>query len=147
MYTTLRRMTVVFVMVLESSIFRQSFSMKVCNIRTCATSLSSYPLSFVFQVKLSVGIMVLGALIAGARDLSFDLKSYVAVLIYDISTAIYLGNSQFKPTTQTFPLPALRDTHHLGFSSYIEDREVNESQCLGSDVFQHATFTAPTGSS
>lgn len=36
--------------------------------------------------------MVLGALIAGARDLSFDLKAYVAVLVYDIATAIYLGN-------------------------------------------------------
>eukprot|EP01102_Stenamoeba_stenopodia_P013646 TRINITY_DN4459_c0_g1_i1.p1 TRINITY_DN4459_c0_g1~~TRINITY_DN4459_c0_g1_i1.p1 ORF type:complete len:327 (+),score=41.22 TRINITY_DN4459_c0_g1_i1:258-1238(+) len=69
MYTTLRRMTVMFVMLLETTGYRQTYSAKV---------------------KISVSIMVLGALIAGARDLSFDLKAYVAVLIYDIATAIYL---------------------------------------------------------
>jgi len=39
-----------------------------------------------------VGIIILGAFIAGARDLSFDVYSYAVVFIANICTAIYLAS-------------------------------------------------------
>ncbi len=39
----------------------------------------------------SVAIIVLGALIAGSRDLSFKLEGYSVVLLSNLTTAIYLA--------------------------------------------------------
>lgn len=38
----------------------------------------------------SVALILLGAFIAGARDLSFDSYGYLVVLVSNITTAIYL---------------------------------------------------------
>lgn len=69
MYTTLRRTTVVFVMILEYIISRKTSSL---------------------TIKVSVGLMILGALIAGVRDLNFDMVGYMIVVIYNLCTALYL---------------------------------------------------------
>lgn len=39
----------------------------------------------------SVALIVFGAFIAGARDLSFDLYGYLVVFLANITTAIYLA--------------------------------------------------------
>lgn len=39
-----------------------------------------------------MGIIVLGAFVAGARDLSFDAYAYAVVFIANICTAIYLAS-------------------------------------------------------
>ena len=39
-----------------------------------------------------MGIIVLGAFIAGARDLSFDAYSYAVVFVANICTAVYLAS-------------------------------------------------------
>ncbi|XP_010241625.1 PREDICTED: putative UDP-sugar transporter DDB_G0278631 [Nelumbo nucifera] len=70
MYTTLRRTTVVFTMIVEYLLTRQKYSSSVVG---------------------SVGLIVLGAFIAGARDLSFDSYGYVVVFMANITTAIYLA--------------------------------------------------------
>lgn len=41
---------------------------------------------------ISVGIIVLGAFIAGARDLSFDAYGYFVVFVANICTAVYLAS-------------------------------------------------------
>ncbi|XP_021852767.1 UDP-N-acetylglucosamine transporter UGNT1 isoform X2 [Spinacia oleracea] len=69
MYTTLRRTTVAFTMVVEYLVSRQKHSLLVVG---------------------SVGIIILGAFVAGARDLSFDFYSYGVVLLSNLCTAIYL---------------------------------------------------------
>jgi len=69
MYTTLRRTTVVFVMFLEYFISRKV----------------APP-----AIQLSVVIMVLGALVAGAKDLDFNVLSYALVIVYNLFTALYL---------------------------------------------------------
>ena len=69
MYTTLRRTTAVFVMALDYYTARRGSST---------------------AVKLSVALMVLGAIIAGWRDLHFDLLSYAIVFLYNFFTALYL---------------------------------------------------------
>ncbi|KAK9947518.1 hypothetical protein M0R45_003138 [Rubus argutus] len=71
MYTTLRRTTVAFTMVVEYILTGQKHS---------------YP------VLGSVGIIILGAFIAGARDLSFDAYGYAVVFVANICTAIYLAS-------------------------------------------------------
>ncbi|XP_068344719.1 UDP-N-acetylglucosamine transporter UGNT1-like [Pyrus communis] len=71
MYTTLRRTTVAFTMIVEHILTRQKHS---------------YP------VMGSVGIIILGAIVAGARDLSFDAYSYGVVFVANICTAIYLAS-------------------------------------------------------
>lgn len=38
-----------------------------------------------------MGMIILGAVVAGARDLSFDTYSYAVVFIANICTAIYLA--------------------------------------------------------
>ncbi|PKI35363.1 hypothetical protein CRG98_044240 [Punica granatum] len=43
------------------------------------------------MVVISVGLIVLGAFIAGARDLSFDFYGYFVVFLSNITTAIYLA--------------------------------------------------------
>ncbi|XP_057478388.1 UDP-N-acetylglucosamine transporter UGNT1 [Actinidia eriantha] len=70
MYTTLRRTTVVFTMVVEYVLAGQKYTSPVVG---------------------SVALIVLGAFIAGARDLSFDSYGYAVVFIANITTAIYLA--------------------------------------------------------
>ncbi|XP_009628552.1 UDP-N-acetylglucosamine transporter UGNT1-like [Nicotiana tabacum] len=70
MYTTLRRTTVFFTMLAEYFLTGKKHSSYVV---TC------------------VGIIILGAFVAGARDLSFDYYSYTIVLVSNITTAVYLA--------------------------------------------------------
>ncbi|XP_028792793.1 UDP-N-acetylglucosamine transporter UGNT1 [Neltuma alba] len=70
MYTTLRRTTVVFTMLMEYILAGQRYTS---------------------SVVFSVGLIVFGAFIAGARDLSFDAYGYAVVFMSNISTAIYLA--------------------------------------------------------
>ncbi|KAJ0031757.1 hypothetical protein Pint_13773 [Pistacia integerrima] len=71
MYTTLRRTTVAFTMIVEYLLTGQKHSLSVVG---------------------SVGTIILGAIIAGARDLSFDAYGYAVVFIANICTAIYLAS-------------------------------------------------------
>ncbi|XP_015867219.1 UDP-N-acetylglucosamine transporter UGNT1 [Ziziphus jujuba] len=71
MYTTLRRTTVAFTMIMEYFLTGQQHS---------------------YSVVGSVGIIVLGAIVAGARDLSFDAYGYAVVFIANICTAVYLAS-------------------------------------------------------
>ncbi|XP_060172047.1 UDP-N-acetylglucosamine transporter UGNT1-like isoform X1 [Lycium barbarum] len=70
MYTTLRRTSVVFTMMAEYFLARKKYSS---------------------HVVACVGIIMLGAFVAGARDLSFDYYSYTIVFVSNITTAIYLA--------------------------------------------------------
>ncbi|XP_059287120.1 UDP-N-acetylglucosamine transporter UGNT1-like isoform X1 [Lycium ferocissimum] len=70
MYTTLRRTSVVFTMMAEYFLARKKYSS---------------------HVVACVGIIMLGAFVAGARDLSFDYYSYIIVFVSNITTAIYLA--------------------------------------------------------
>ncbi|XP_057967956.1 UDP-N-acetylglucosamine transporter UGNT1-like isoform X2 [Malania oleifera] len=70
MYTTLRRTTVAFTMIVEYFLAGQTHSASVVS---------------------SVGIIILGAFIAGARDLSFDSYAYAVVFLSNICTAVYLA--------------------------------------------------------
>ncbi|KAL2928209.1 Nucleotide-sugar uncharacterized transporter 3 [Bienertia sinuspersici] len=70
MYTTLRRTTVVFTMVVEYILVKQKHTPSIMG---------------------SVGLIVLGAFVAGARDLSFDAYGYGVVFLANITTAIYLA--------------------------------------------------------
>ncbi|GAB4854590.1 UDP-N-acetylglucosamine transporter ugnt1 [Ancistrocladus abbreviatus] len=70
MYTTLRRTTVVFTMIVEYVLAGQRYTSSIVG---------------------SVALIVLGAFIAGARDLSFDSYGYAVVFIANITTAIYLA--------------------------------------------------------
>ncbi|KAL2620066.1 hypothetical protein R1flu_000271 [Riccia fluitans] len=79
MYTTLRRTTVLFTMVMEYFLAGQKHSSPIVS---------------------SVGVIVLGAFIAGARDLSFDAQGYMTVLLSNLTTAIYLSTiSRIGKTT------------------------------------------------
>ncbi|EOY31141.1 PREDICTED: UDP-sugar transporter sqv-7 [Theobroma cacao] len=71
MYTTLRRTTVAFTMIMEYLLTGRKHSSYVVG---------------------SVGIIILGAFVAGARDLSFDAYSYSIVFIANICTAVYLAS-------------------------------------------------------
>ncbi|KAG5244387.1 nucleotide-sugar transporter [Salix suchowensis] len=70
MYTTLRRTTVVFTMIMEYILAGQRYTRPIFG---------------------SVGLIVLGAFIAGARDLSFDFNGYAVVFAANFTTAIYLA--------------------------------------------------------
>ncbi|XP_010525948.1 PREDICTED: UDP-N-acetylglucosamine/UDP-glucose/GDP-mannose transporter [Tarenaya hassleriana] len=70
MYTTLRRTTVVFTMVIEYMLTGQRYSQSIIG---------------------SVGVIVVGAFFAGARDLSFDFYGYAVVFLANITTAVYLA--------------------------------------------------------
>ncbi|KAA0063526.1 UDP-sugar transporter sqv-7-like isoform X2 [Cucumis melo var. makuwa] len=70
MYTTLRRTTVAFTMIAEYLLTGQTHS----------------PF-----VVASVGMIILGAVVAGSRDLSFDTYSYAVVFVANICTALYLA--------------------------------------------------------
>ncbi|XP_021727363.1 nucleotide-sugar uncharacterized transporter 3-like isoform X2 [Chenopodium quinoa] len=69
MYTTLRRTIVAFTMVVEYLVACQKYSLRVLG---------------------SVAIIILGAFVAGARDLSFDFYNYDVVLLSNLCTAVYL---------------------------------------------------------
>ncbi|KAG8375798.1 hypothetical protein BUALT_Bualt10G0137900 [Buddleja alternifolia] len=69
MYTTLRRTTVAFTMILEYILVRQRYTGPILG---------------------SVALILMGAFIAGARDLSFDLYSYLIILFSNVTTAVYL---------------------------------------------------------
>ncbi|KAG5564380.1 hypothetical protein RHGRI_000542 [Rhododendron griersonianum] len=71
MYTTLRRTTIAFTMVMEYIFVGQKHSL---------------------SVVCTVAIIILGALVAGARDLSYDSYSYAVVFISNICTAVYLAS-------------------------------------------------------
>ncbi|CAH2077259.1 unnamed protein product [Thlaspi arvense] len=70
MYTTLRRTTVAFTMVIEYMLTGQRYTRSIIG---------------------SVGVILLGALFAGARDLSFDFYGYAVVFLANITTAVYLA--------------------------------------------------------
>ncbi|KAK7320686.1 hypothetical protein VNO77_30385 [Canavalia gladiata] len=70
MYTTLRRTTVVFTMLVEFVLVGQRYTPSVI---------------------FSVGLIVFGAFVAGARDFSFDAYGYAVVFMANITTAIYLA--------------------------------------------------------
>nr|KYP52532.1 UDP-N-acetylglucosamine/UDP-glucose/GDP-mannose transporter [Cajanus cajan] len=70
MYTTLRRTTVVFTMFVEFVLVGQRYTRSVI---------------------FSVGLIVFGAFVAGARDFSFDAYGYAVVFMSNIATAIYLA--------------------------------------------------------
>ncbi|XP_021276257.1 nucleotide-sugar uncharacterized transporter 3 [Herrania umbratica] len=70
MYTTLRRITVVFTMLVEFLLAGQKYTSSIIG---------------------SVGLIVLGAFVAGARDFSFDFYGYAVVFLANITTAIYLA--------------------------------------------------------
>eukprot|EP00262_Sarcandra_glabra_P019897 TRINITY_DN7729_c0_g1_i1.p1 TRINITY_DN7729_c0_g1~~TRINITY_DN7729_c0_g1_i1.p1 ORF type:complete len:261 (-),score=34.45 TRINITY_DN7729_c0_g1_i1:120-902(-) len=70
MYTTLRRTTVVFTMIVEYLLTGQKFTSSVVG---------------------SVGLIVFGAFLAGSRDLSYDSYGYAIVFISNVTTAIYLA--------------------------------------------------------
>ncbi|XP_072963747.1 UDP-N-acetylglucosamine transporter UGNT1-like [Typha angustifolia] len=70
MYTTLRRTTVVFTMIAEYLLKGQAYTPSIFT---------------------SAGLIVLGAFIAGARDLSYEPYSYAIVLGANIATAVYLA--------------------------------------------------------
>ncbi|XP_058779586.1 UDP-N-acetylglucosamine transporter UGNT1-like isoform X3 [Vicia villosa] len=71
MYTTLRRTTVAFTMVMEYFLSGKKHSICVLG---------------------SVGIIIVGALVAGARDLSFDAYAYSVVFIENMCKAVYLAS-------------------------------------------------------
>ncbi|XP_010927377.1 UDP-N-acetylglucosamine transporter UGNT1 isoform X2 [Elaeis guineensis] len=70
MYATLRRTTVVFTMIVEYLLTGQKYSSSVVG---------------------SVALIVFGAFVAGARDLSFNAYGYSIVFIANFTTAIYLA--------------------------------------------------------
>ncbi|CAJ1972075.1 unnamed protein product [Sphenostylis stenocarpa] len=70
MYTTIRRTTVVFTMLVEFTLVGQRYTSSVI---------------------FSVGLIVFGAFVAGARDFSFDAYGYAVVFMSNIATAIYLA--------------------------------------------------------
>eukprot|EP01018_Ginkgo_biloba_P034191 Gb_27733 [translate_table: standard] len=70
MYTTLRRTTVFFTMIMEYFLSGQKHSPPIIG---------------------SVGLILVGAFVAGARDLSFDFNGYMIVIISNLTTAIYLA--------------------------------------------------------
>ncbi|GAQ85777.1 Nucleotide/sugar transporter family protein [Klebsormidium nitens] len=70
MYTALRRTTVAFTMAMEFLIARQT-----------------YPPEIIFSVSVIVG----GALLAGMRDLTFDVWGYSLVFASNLTTAVYLA--------------------------------------------------------
>jgi hypothetical protein len=58
--------------------------------RTCSESIMfHYPVAN--QGFISVALIVFGAFVAGARDLSFDARGYAIVFVANITTAVYLA--------------------------------------------------------
>ncbi|KAL5127529.1 Nucleotide-sugar uncharacterized transporter 3 [Glycine soja] len=100
MYTTLRRTTVVFTMLVEFVLVGQRYTPSVIfRLSICYLYLVHWKLSYVRYPPcndrsmdvISVGLIVFGAFVAGARDLSFDGYGYAVVFMSNIATAIYLA--------------------------------------------------------
>ncbi|BBG95523.1 Nucleotide/sugar transporter family protein, partial [Prunus dulcis] len=106
MYTTLRRTTVVFTMVMEYILAGQRYTSPIVR---------------------SVGLIVLGAFIAGARDLSFDAYGYAVVFLSNITTAgnpvalIALALCGVMHFTSSFAVVGI---------SWIHSTDVNRPSCL-----------------
>lgn len=66
-----------------------------------------------FKDVISVGLIVLGAFIAGARDLSFDFYGYAVVFLANIATAIYLATIARIGSTYTYLLFCIFLFHFL----------------------------------
>ncbi|KAK4401283.1 UDP-N-acetylglucosamine transporter UGNT1 [Sesamum angolense] len=90
MYTTLRRTTVVFTMIVEYILVRQRYTRPILG---------------------SVALIVFGAFIAGARDLSFDTYGYLVVFLANITTAIYLATIARIGSTSS------ASVHHVFFTA------------------------------
>ncbi|MBA0731046.1 hypothetical protein Golax_020669 [Gossypium laxum] len=91
MYTTLRRTTVAFTMIVEYLLTGRKHSSYVVG---------------------SVGIIILGAFVAGARDLSFDAYSYSIVFMANICSAVYLASIAHIGTK---PFLSLRLSRNVNF--------------------------------
>ncbi|KAJ4831060.1 hypothetical protein Tsubulata_001802 [Turnera subulata] len=90
MYTTLRRTTVAFTMIVEYLLAGQKHSSAVLG-RIIWICVAFY--LFTIEITkdfISVGVILLGAFVAGCRDLSFDARSYGIVFLANICTAVYL---------------------------------------------------------
>lgn len=95
MYTTLRRTTVAFTMVIEYMLTGQRYTRSIIG---RWITVSSYTPWFFLDAQLnsckidvSVGVIIFGAFFAGARDLSFDFYGYAIVFLANITTAVYLA--------------------------------------------------------
>ncbi|WVY89547.1 hypothetical protein V8G54_035061, partial [Vigna mungo] len=93
MYTTLRRTTVVFTMLVEFALVGQRYTRSVIlRLGICYLHLLCLKVSYVrCPAVISVGLIVFGAFVAGARDFSFDAYGYAVVFMSNIATAIYLA--------------------------------------------------------
>ncbi|KAA3490706.1 UDP-sugar transporter sqv-7-like [Gossypium australe] len=101
MYTTLRRTTVAFTMIVEYLLTGRKHSSYVVGrygallyairltIQSCIVLKASACMCFWL---MCVGIIILGAFVAGARDLSFDAYSYSIVFMANICSAVYLAS-------------------------------------------------------
>ncbi|KAF3598019.1 hypothetical protein DY000_02027754 [Brassica cretica] len=92
MYTTLRRTTVAFTMVIEYLLTGQRYTRSIIG---------------------SVGVILFGALFAGARDLSFDFYGYCVVFLANITTAVYLATISRTGTLVTYFLYKCSPTQSL----------------------------------
>lgn len=64
--------------------------------------------------QASIGLMIVGAILAGATDLSFSLPGYVYVTICAVSTAVYLILIRFiQDRTRKCLLPAIWNCRKL----------------------------------
>lgn len=101
MYTTLRRTTVLFTMVMEFFLVGQRHTTPVITRLVSCISMQCYygakfPMKFL-QLKMmlqwcgSVAIIVFGVFIAAARDFSFELGAYSLVFLSNLTTAVYLA--------------------------------------------------------
>ncbi|XP_047150850.1 UDP-N-acetylglucosamine transporter UGNT1-like isoform X4 [Vigna umbellata] len=73
------------------SVITADNSKKFVPLRTLKHTLPLAGAYLLYMVVISVGLIVFGAFIAGARDFSFDAYGYAIVFLSNISTAIYLA--------------------------------------------------------
>ncbi|KAG6739985.1 hypothetical protein POTOM_057617 [Populus tomentosa] len=92
MYTTLRRTTVAFTMIVEYLLTGQKHSLRVVGSFVLEDKGNIYVKGTDIKDFISVGIIILGAFVAGARDLSFDAYGYAVVFVANICTAVYLAS-------------------------------------------------------
>jgi len=55
------------------------------------------------KLFISVALIVFGAFVAGARDLSFDARGYAIVFVANITTAVYLATINRIGKAVSFP--------------------------------------------
>ncbi|KAG5564381.1 hypothetical protein RHGRI_000542 [Rhododendron griersonianum] len=130
MYTTLRRTTIAFTMVMEYIFVGQKHSL---------------------SVVCTVAIIILGALVAGARDLSYDSYSYAVVFISNICTAVYLASVARVGKSSGLNSFGLMWCNggdasflHTGFSVELQRLTVRDSQ-LNSFMSMQDLFTIGIG--